>query len=132
MSKIKEILLKDSNEVNELIKETPVNAEEYTHLLNLKDDIRNELIKLEQIEKDADMKYEQIVQDTNVRRSQIESENKREKHRNIITIVTFGVGTIVSVVGMYKTFKFDKDSTVTSTLGKDILRGFVPRLFKRQ
>ena len=120
MRKIKEALWTDYNEVSDLIKGLDVKSDKYKEALEERDRIRNELIKLEQIEQEKDTKL-----------IQIESENKREKIRNGITIGTFVVTTGVSVYAITKTFKFDQVATVTSTLGRNILNGVVPKMLKR-
>lgn len=120
MNNIKEALWQDYKDANNLIGDLVVGNEDYDVAIKERDNIRNELIKLEQIE-----------QDTKVKVSQIESENKREKIRNGITIGTFVVSTVVSVCAINKTFKFDQVATVTSTLGRNILNGVVPKIFKR-
>ena len=120
MNNIENALWQNYNEVNDCIGELDKESIEYKEALEERDKIRNELIKLEQINKD-----------TNVKISQIESENKREKIRNGITIGTFVVSTGVSVYAIAKTFKFDQVATVTSTLGRNILNGVVPKILKR-
>ena len=120
MSEIKEALWNDYKDASDRINVLEVGTEEYTLALEERDKLRNELIKLEQIERD-----------TNVKVCQIESEDKREKIRNGITIGTFLVTTGVSVYTIAKTFKFDQVATVTSTLGRNILNGVVPKMFKR-
>lgn len=121
MSKIKEALWKDYDEATKKLEGEKVGSDTYKILSEERDKLRNELLKLEQIEKD-----------TNVKVTQNQSEDKREKIRNIITIGTFVVTTLVSVRTISRTFEFDKEATVTSTLGRNILNGVVPKLsFKR-
>lgn len=120
MRKINETLWKDYDKVSQKIETLDVQDESYKMLLEEEDKIRNELIKLELAHMEADVK-----------RGQIEAEDKREMIRNRITIGTFGVSTIISVIALYKTFKFDETGTVTSTLGRNILNGVVPKMFKR-
>lgn len=120
MNEIKETLWSDYKKVSELITVLEPKDENYELLLEERDKIRNELLKLEQ----ANM-------ETEVKKGQIEAENKREKTRNGITIGTFTVSTALSLYAIVKTFKFDQDSTVTSTLGRNILNGVVPKIFKR-
>ena len=120
MSKIKEALWKDYKTISDLIDEMDAKSERYQAALEERDKLRNELIKLQQIELERETKL-----------SQIESENQREKIRNGITIGTFVVTTGVSVYAIAKTFKFDQVATVTSTLGRNILNGVVPKMLKR-
>lgn len=121
MNKIKEALWTDYKSVTEQIKSLTI--EDYAKnecLLEERDKLRNELIKLEQTNIEA-----------SVKKSQIEAEDKREKVRNQITIGTFVVSTGISMYAIAKTFKFDQVATVTSTLGRSILNGVVPKMFKR-
>ena len=120
MNKIKETLWADYKKVSEQLGVIAADDERYELLLEERDKIRNELIK-----------FEQATMDTNLKQCQIEAENKREKIRNQITIGTFTVSTLVSVWAIAKTFKFDEAGTVTSTLGRNILSGVVPKMFKR-
>ena len=120
MNKIKEALWKDYKASCELLNSLDAKTDEYQSVLEERDKLRNELIKLEQIE-----------QENNIKKSQIESEDKREKIRNGITIGTFAITTGVSIYAIAKTFKFDQVATVTSTLGRNILNGVVPKMLKR-
>lgn len=120
MKKIYETLWEDYRRVSKQIEELKVDDANYNLLLEERDKIRNEMIKIEQAEMEI-----------KVKNSQIEAENKREKVRNGIGIVTFSVSTLVSLVAMAKTFKFDETGTVTSTMGRNILNGFIPKMFKR-
>ena len=121
MNKIKETLWTDYNKVSTQIDSLNIDDyEKYELLLEERDKLRNELIKLEQTNAETDLK-----------KSQIEAEDRREKIRNQITLGTFAVSTSLSVYAIAKTFKFDQVATVTSTLGRSILNGVVPKMFKR-
>lgn len=120
MNKIKEALWKDYKESGDLINKLDAGSDAYKAALEERDKLRNELIKLEQIEQEKEMKQ-----------TQIESEDKREKIRNGISIGTFAITTGVSIYAIAKTFKFDQVATVTSTLGRNILNGVVPKMLKR-
>ena len=132
MSKLKEALWQDYKESAELISDNALNTDEYKAALEERDRIRKELIELEKIEQEINVKYEQIDSDRDIKLSQIKSESKHERVRNIITIGTFLVTTGVGLYLSDRTFKFDSEGTVTSTLGKNILNGMLPKLFKRQ
>lgn len=121
-TEIEKALWQDYNDATDLINELNIsdNAESYKIALEDKDKIRNELIKVEQMKKEEQIQTEQIKTDS-----------KKDIVRNIISIVTFGVTTGVSVYTIVKTFKFDQESTVTSTLGRNILNGVIPKMSKR-
>ena len=121
-TKIEEALWQDYNDANDLLNEISIgeNSESYKIALEDKDKIRNELIKVEQMKKEEQMQAEQIKNDS-----------KKDMIRNILSTVTFGVTTGVSIYTIVKTFKFDQESTVTSTLGRNILNGVIPKMSKR-
>lgn len=120
MKKIEEALWQNYNDATDELKLWEVGTEEYNTVSEERDKLRNELIKLGQIEEEKNIKI-----------AQIESEDKREKIRNAITIGTFVIGTCVSLYLTDKTFKFDKVATVTSTLGRNILNGVVPKILRK-
>ena len=120
MSKTNETLWKNYEEVNEKILNLDTKDEGYELLLEERDKLRNELIKLEQVKMETELK-----------KSQIEAEDKREKTRNIITIGTFAVTTSVGIWTVLKTFRFDQESTITSTLGRNSITNVVSKMFKR-
>ena len=120
MNKIKETLWTDYKKVSERIDVSNIDSDNYELLLEERDKLRNELIKLEQ-----------ATMETEIKRGQLEAENKREKIRNQITIGTFIASTGVSIWAILRTFKFDETATVTSTMGRGILNGFIPKMFKK-
>ena len=131
MKRINETLWADYEKVTSKIESCTSESNDYKLLLEERDKIRNELIKYEQTAIEAELKKRQMETEAKVKADQIEAENKREKIRNQISIGTFAITTGISVLALYKTFKFDEAATVTSTLGKNILNGVVPKMFKR-
>ena len=107
--------MNDYNKADELLKVVQPEDEKHGKLMKEKDDIRNELIRLDEVE---------------MKREEIEAENKREKIRNGITIGTFVVSSAIGVWAVLKTFAFDQEGTVTSTLGRGILSGIIPKFKK--
>lgn len=131
MERINETLWTDYNSVSSQIDAGEHTEDKYKLLLEERDKLRNELIKLAQTNIEAALKEQQMKAEAEVKAAQIEAENKREMIRNYITVGTFAVTTVVSIFGIYKTFYFDDKSTVTSTLGRAILNGVIPKGFKR-
>ena len=131
MKRINDTLWKDYDKVNSQIESCTSKDEGYRLLLEERDKIRNELLKFEQAIIEADLKKQQIQSEAKTKVAQIEAEDKREMIRNYVTIGTFAVSTIFSVLAMYKTFYFDDKATVTSTLGRAILNGTIPKISKR-
>lgn len=120
MNKIEEALWKDYKDIQNIIDDLSIESDEYEKAIKERDNIRNELIKLKQID-----------EETYTKTLQVESENKREKIRNWVAIGTSTATIGSSLLIAFKTFKFDEVSTVTSTVGRSTLNGFISKLFKR-
>lgn len=120
MKTVKDALWQDYKDVEEQIKALNAESEKYSVLLDERDKLRNELIKIEQLD------LEKILKN-----SQLEFEKQNEFIKNGIAIGTFSINLLVCIGMAFKTFKFDSTSTVTSTMGRGILNNFIPKLFKR-
>lgn len=120
MHKIKNALWSDYENVSGLLKGLDKGDERYESALKERDNIRNELLKIEQIE---------LEKTTNEK--QLKSESRKDLIHRIIEVSTFTVSTLVSIYSIVLTFKFDQSSTITSTLGRNILSGAIPKANKR-
>ena len=120
MENLKKALWADYEDNSGVMDSLEIGSAEYKIFMEERDKIRNELIKVEQIEEDRETKKQQI-----------ESDNKNELIRNRITIGTFIASTVVSIYTVVRTFKFDQESTVTSTLGRNVLTNVTSKIFKR-
>lgn len=118
-NKIEEALWQDYKDASELIDGLSVeeNVDSYRIAVEDRDKIRNELIKLEQMKNEKENQNEQL-----------KSDSKKDLVRNVLSMITFGVTTGISIFTIVKTFKFDQTSTVTSTLGRNALNGVIPKL----
>jgi len=111
MKETKKNLLSDYKRAKSKIDSLTAEDENYKMWLEEEDKVRNELVKI----------------------IQIESENKRDLIRNIKELFTWGVSLGVGVWALLASFEFDKDSTLTSTNGRNIITNFVSKtlMFKR-
>ncbi len=120
MHKIKDALWSDYENVSGLIKGLDKKDEIYVDAVKERDNIRKELIELAQIESNNVMNEKQL-----------KSESRKDLINKLIDITTFTVSTAVSIYSIVLTFKFDQSSTITSTLGRNILSGAIPKANKR-
>ena len=109
MKETREILLADYKDISEKLGVVSKDDDAYKLLLNDRKEIRNELVKMEEID----------------------SENKRDKIRNIITVGTFTITSSISIWALLRTLKFDEGATVTSTAGRGIVSDVVLKMFKK-
>ena len=116
MTDVEKILIEDYNHTNELLKVVDKNNDGYEDLLRDRDNLRNELLRLESIKEDS-----------KIRKEELNTNRKQERIRNVLNVGMFGISTAIYTYFICRTFKFDENGTVTSTLGHNILNGIVPR-----
>lgn len=119
MNKTKDLIMVDYVQNGEFLKVIGPDHENYGKVAKDRDDIRKELIQIATVEIENETK-----------KLEIETENKREKIRNGITIGTFVITSAISIWAVLKTFEFDREGTVTSTLGRGILGNIIPKFKK--
>ena len=120
-TKIEEALWSDYKKTSDLIDGLNIeNVDSYKIAMEDRDKIRTELIKIEQMKNEERTQIEQQKNDS-----------KKDFIKNTISTITFGITTIVSIYTINKTFKFDQEATVTSTLGRGILNSVIPKFSKR-
>lgn len=129
-NKIEEALWDDYNDAKSQLKGLALDDKKAEVLIKERDNIRNELIEYDKSVREIDLKKQLSVEDSKIKSMQLTTDQKNELMRNAITIGTFLVSTTVSIITIVKTFEFDRDSSVTSTMGRGVLNGVVPKLFK--
>ena len=86
-------------------------------------------IELKKLEIDKQQREEQREIDTQIRMQEIENEEKDRKTKNRITVVSIVLPLAVGVGLSYKTFKFEEEGTITSTVGRNIINGLTKLKF---
>ena len=129
-NKIEEALWNDYNDAKSKLDELSLDDKKAEVLIKERDNIRNELIEYDKSVKELELKKQLGENDVKIKSKQLTTEQKNELMRNGIAIGTFLISTTVSIFTIVKTFRFDEESSVTSTMGRGVLNGVVPKLFK--
>lgn len=129
-NKIEEALWNDYNDAKSKLNGLSLDDKKAEVLIKERDNIRNELIEYDKSVKELELKKQLSENDVKLKSKQLTTEQKNELIRNGITIGTFLISTTVSIFTIVKTFRFDEESSVTSTMGRGVLNGVVPKLFK--
>ena len=125
-----EALWNDYNDAKSKLDGLSLDDKKAEVLVKERDNIRNELIEYDKSVKELELKKQLSENDVKLKSKQLTTEQKNELIRNGITIGTFLISTTVSIFTIVKTFRFDEESSVTSTMGRGVLNGVVPKLFK--
>lgn len=124
---LKELIQKEVESELKVLSTADVGSDKYKatvdHIVKLTDKV----IDMEKLEIESEKASEQLNANSDLKWQEIEANSKDRKTQNRIAIAGLIVNSALIVWGTLKTFKFDNTSTVTSTLGRDILRRFVPR-----
>lgn len=124
---LKELIQKEVESELKVLSTTDVGSDKYKatvdHIVKLTDKV----IDMEKLEIESEKASEQLNANSDLKWQEIEANSKDRKTQNRIAIAGLIVNSALIVWGTLKTFKFDNTSTVTSTLGRDILRRFIPR-----
>lgn len=129
-NKIEEALWNDYNDAKSKLDGLSLDDKKAEVLVKERDNIRNELIEYDKSVKELELKKQLSENDVKLKSKQLTTEQKNELMRNGIAIGTFLISTTVSIFTIVKTFRFDEESSVTSTMGRSVLNGVVPKLFK--
>lgn len=129
-NKIEEALWNDYNDAKSKLNGLSLDDKKAEVLIKERDNIRNELIEYDKSVKELELKKQLSENDVKLKSKQLTTEQKNELMRNGIAIGTFLISTTVSIFTIVKTFRFDEESSVTSTMGRGVLNGVVPKLFK--
>ena len=124
---LKELIQKEVESELKVLSTADVGSDKYKatvdHIVKLTDKV----IDMEKLEIESEKASEQLNANSDLKWQEIEANSKDRKTQNRIAIAGLIVNSALIVWGTLKTFKFDNTSTVTSTLGRDILRRFIPR-----
>ena len=129
-NKIEEALWNDYNDAKSKLDGLSLDDKKAEVLVKERDNIRNELIEYDKSVKELELKKQLSENDVKLKSKQLTTEQKNELMHNGIAIGTFLISTTVSIFTIIKTFRFDEESSVTSTMGRGVLNGVVPKLFK--
>jgi len=129
-NKIEEALWNDYNDAKSKLDGLSLDDKKAEVLVKERDNIRNELIEYDKSVKELELKKQLSENDVKLKSKQLTTEQKNELMHNGIAIGTFLISTTVSIFTIVKTFRFDEESSVTSTMGRGVLNGVVPKLFK--
>lgn len=121
-------LLRD--EVNREIEELgrmPLGKEEYMATVDGTTKLADRLIELEKIEMEAEARERDREIDVDIKLKQIEDTNKDNRVKNWISIGGTILMATITVWGALKSWDFEREDSVSSTMGKGFMSRLLPK-----
>ena len=106
------------------LKEMELGTEEYKTTVDGLAKLVDRAIEIDKLNIAAQDKIDSREIEVDLKQQQINDEKQDRKIRNGIAIAGIVIPTIVTIWGTLKSFKFEKDGTVTTIMG----RGFIQKL----
>ena len=122
--KIETLLHEEIQDEFKNLKEMELGTEEYKTTVDGLAKLVDRAIEIDKLNIDAQDKIDSREIEVDLKQQQINDENQDRKIRNGIAIAGIVIPTIVTIWGTLKSFKFEKDGTVTTIMG----RGFIQKL----
>ena len=110
------------------LNELEVGSEEYKTTVDGLTKLIDRAIEIEKMESESDEKVENRVFDNDLKLKQLDEEKKDRLIKNCINVVGIVIPSVITIWGTFKTFKFEEEGTITTTMG----RGFINRLFPKK
>ena len=122
--KIEALLHEEIQDEFKNLKEMELGTEEYKTTVDGLAKLVDRAIEIDKLNIDAQDKIDSREIEVDLKQQQINDEKQDRKIRNGIAIAGIVIPTIVTIWGTLKSFKFEKDGTVTTIMG----RGFIQKL----
>ena len=122
--KIETLLHEEIQDEFKNLKEMELGTEEYKTTVDGLAKLVDRAIEIDKLNIAAQDKIDSREIEVDLKQQQINDEKQDRKIRNGIAIAGIVIPTIVTIWGTLKSFKFEKDGTVTTIMG----RGFIQKL----
>lgn len=110
------------------LNELEVGSKEYRTTVDGLTKLIDRAIEIEKMESESDEKVENRVFDNDLKLKQLDEEKKDRLIKNCISVAGIVIPSAITIWGTFKTFKFEEEGTITTTMG----RGFINRLFPKK
>ena len=122
--KIETLLHEEIQDEFKNLKEMELGTEDYKTTVDGLVKLVDRAIEIDKLNIDAQDRIDSREIEVDLKQQQINDEKQDRKIRNGIAIAGIVIPTIVTIWGTLKSFKFEKDGTVTTIMG----RGFIQKL----
>ena len=125
--KIETLLHEEIQDEFKNLKEMELGTEEYKTTVDGLAKLVDRAIEIDKLNIDAQDKIDSREIEVDLKQQQINDEKQDRKIRNGISIAGIVIPTIVTIWGTLKSFKFEKDGTVTTIMGRGFIQKLLPK-----
>ena len=125
--KIETLLHEEIQDEFKNLKEMELGTEEYRTTVDGLAKLVDRAIEIDKLNIDAQDKIDSREIEVDLKQQQINDEKQDRKIRNGIAIAGIVIPTIVTIWGTLKSFKFEKDGTVTTIMGRGFIQKLLPK-----
>lgn len=123
-----EDLLRTEIEENlENMKDLELGSKEYESAVESTCKLVDRVISIDRNADDYDLKNKAREADIEVKNIQLEKDKRNQMIQNGITVGSIVVSTAVTIWGTLASFKFEKEGTVTTILGRQFISKLLPK-----
>lgn len=106
--------------VNEQTDDYKVRVDNLVKLMDTLNDIEKNKIEINEKDKDREI-------DLELKLKQMEEEKRDRFNKNCIAVAGIIIPTVVTIWGVYKTWKFEENGTISSSMGRLFMNGISPK-----
>ena len=125
--KIETLLHEEIQDEFKNLKEMELGTEEYKTTVDGLAKLVDRAIEIDKLNIDAQDRIDSREIEVDLKQQQINDEKQDRKIRNGIAIAGIVIPTIVTIWGTLKSFKFEKDGTVTTIMGRGFIQKLLPK-----
>lgn len=111
----------------ECLKELEVGTEQYKVTVDELVKLVDRAIEIDKLNLEAEEKAKNREKDNDFKQQQMEEERKDRLIRNCISAAGIVIPSLLTIWGTLKTFKFEKDGTVTTMIGRGFINKLLPK-----
>lgn len=109
------------------LKELEVGTEQYKVTVDELVKLVDRAIEIDKLNLEAEEKAKNREKDNDFKQQQMEEERKDRLIRNCISAAGIVIPSLLTIWGTLKTFKFEKDGTVTTMIGRGFINKLLPK-----
>ena len=125
--KIETLLNEEIQDEFKNLKEMELGTEDYKTTVDGLVKLVDRAIEIDKLNIDAQDRIDSREIEVDLKQQQINDEKQDRKIRNGIAIAGIVIPTIATIWGTLKSFKFEKDGTVTTIMGRGFIQKLLPK-----